>query len=142
MTPADLSRLESLAREATPGEWTSDSRYPSFVTDPEGNDIAQAQSPIVGSDYMQSDRDGAYIAAANPAAVLALIEENQRLREKLWKAPKVIAASDQEWPAGCHDIISCQKRRVCGYHQCIHTGKGAFLGAEIDAAVSDARNKP
>jgi hypothetical protein len=39
------------------------------------------------------------------------------------------------WPIGCHDTAWCELYRICGYHQCVHTGKGTALGAEIDAAI-------
>jgi hypothetical protein len=74
MTPADLSRLESLAREATPGPWMSLDFQPWKVWDGEGNNL-------LGS--FANDCDGAYIAAANPAAVLALIERARELEGKL-----------------------------------------------------------
>lgn len=44
--------------------------------------------------------------------------------------------ADQAWPIGCHDTASCEYHRVCMYHQCQHTGKGAALGTEVDAAIA------
>lgn len=72
MTPADLSRLESLAREATPGPWF---RAIANDTAVRSDDVDIAQT--VGAYELEWERmeaDAAYIAAANPAAVLALIE--------------------------------------------------------------------
>lgn len=59
----DLDKLEALARAATPGPWIF-SKYGSVM---DGEKIFE----IVPADTMQEDR--AYIAAANPAAVLNLI---------------------------------------------------------------------
>ena len=76
MTNDELGALEALARAATPGPWTmrrmgtsyayytpAEPEYPSWEIDSSG--------PM-------SDFDAEYIAAANPAVVLALIA---RIRE-------------------------------------------------------------
>lgn len=78
MTPADLSRIEVLAREATPGPWRvlSDSYViqngPEYVADAMDGYDATAPATMAAN--------AAYIAAANPAAVLALIAELTSLR--------------------------------------------------------------
>lgn len=77
MTPTDLSRLESLAREATPGEWETPADKPWRVYSGDVL-IAVASGMTHPSDQVYADANAAYIAAANPAAVLALIE---RVRE-------------------------------------------------------------
>jgi len=69
MTDEQLSALEAAARAATPGPWMSLDFQPWKVWDGEGNNL-------LGS--FANDCDGAYIAAANPAVVLALIA---RVRE-------------------------------------------------------------
>lgn len=50
-------------------------------------------------------------------------------------------AAARSWPVGCHDTASCERSRICMYHQCVHTGKGAALGAEIDAAITEAASR-
>lgn len=139
MTDAELDAIEAVARAATQGEWgvrvSCIGPYIMDITDRDDLVIAETSG-------LNRAANAAYIHALQPVAVLSLIAEIRRLRMRLWKAPKAIAAPEQEWPAGCHDIITCQKNRTCGYHQCIHTGKGAFLGAEIDAAMSDVGDKP
>lgn len=77
MTPADLSRLETLAREATPGEWETPADKPWRVYSGDVL-IAVASGMTHPSDQVYADANAAYIAAANPDAVLALIE---RVRE-------------------------------------------------------------
>ena len=81
MTPADLSRLESLARKATPGPWFRPIANDTAVR---SDDVDIAQT--VGAYELEWERmeaDAAYIAAANPAAVLALIERVRELEGKL-----------------------------------------------------------
>lgn len=80
---ADLGELERLARAATPGEWRWDGddrergnlRAPSRDTGPIQEYVLRAEH-----DYHRDrdeidalDGDAAFIAAANPAAILALI---------------------------------------------------------------------
>ena len=64
MTDAELSALESAARAATPGPW-EESPNPFFIHDGHFT-VAEVMSHNPGD-------DSAYIAAANPAAVLELI---------------------------------------------------------------------
>lgn len=68
--PNDLDKLEALARAATPGEWIAD-----------GVDIRTCDGWMIGQAWFgreQSTKDdlcnAAYIATANPAAILALIK--------------------------------------------------------------------
>jgi hypothetical protein len=74
MTPADLSRIETLAREATPGEWKAMGYLPWRVEN------GDRPTPICGCDNVAN---AAYIAAANPAAVLALIERVRELEAEI-----------------------------------------------------------
>lgn len=70
----DPTELRRLAEAATPGPWLVDKKYFAFVTDANGNDVAQAESLVQVKDVEQSVLDAAYIAAANPSAVLALLD--------------------------------------------------------------------
>lgn len=74
LTPEALDRLETLAKEATPGSWK-------VKVSPDGG-IAIATD---GFSFSQEERDGdaEYIAAAQPATILALIAEVRRLQR--WK---------------------------------------------------------
>jgi len=88
MTPADLSRLETLAREATPGPWFH--RQPfmkSKVGEWDWYDwVSNKPENTPGFVHVVSrgnkPKDYAYIAAANPAAVLALIARVRELEAK------------------------------------------------------------
>lgn len=81
MTPADLSRIESLAREATPGEWEAwdePSEGPPTVARCNENGCREiayiTEHPHLPDPRKEASANAAYIAAANPAAVLTLIE--------------------------------------------------------------------
>lgn len=91
MTAPDLSRLESLAREATPGPWHE------FGLSVVSCDVPQDVDHKIYRGFNKPDYGGkfllcesvvheptlAYIAAANPAAVLALIERVRELEARL-----------------------------------------------------------
>src|SRR5437879_2412965 len=63
---ADHAHLRALALAATPGEW---SRSKAF-----------GQLNVQNDKFMFSDSDAAFIAAANPAAVQALLDELDQAR--------------------------------------------------------------
>lgn len=98
--PLDLDELERLAKAATPGQWQASGDDPDGVADDvrvcfvrDGVHcewcIAIAGQTFDGEHWDEATLkrwhgDAAYIAAANPATVLALI---QRLREAEAKPP-------------------------------------------------------
>jgi len=87
-SPTDLSRLETLAREATPGDWYVDPvRYPHTVGDPDGHRIVETYGKNRAA-------NAAYIAAANPAAVLALIERVRELEADAARFRHIIAGAE------------------------------------------------
>lgn len=69
MTP-DLSDLEQKARAATPGPWTSDSN---------GAPRDSTGAMLCGPGQNMFRNDAAFIAAANPKVILALLEERKLL---------------------------------------------------------------
>jgi hypothetical protein len=89
----DYDELARKAREATPGEWAA-----------EGRDIylGVISRPIYGEDDIlidgwdsahriydeggHTEADAAYIAAASPDVILALLEERKVLRERFQRA--------------------------------------------------------
>ncbi len=75
----DLDALAALAREATAGEWETPAEKPWRVYSGDVL-IAVANGMTHPSDEVNADANAAYIAAANPAVVLGLIEEIRRLR--------------------------------------------------------------
>ena len=86
MTPTELASLEALAKAATPGDWeviaSTRGDWPSLyvrgATD-EGI-VAMVMQGVIKDRFRHN---ASYIAAANPAAILSLIEENKRMREAL-----------------------------------------------------------
>lgn len=86
MTPTELASLEALAKAATPGDWeviaSTRGDWPSLyvrgATD-EGI-VAMVMQGVIKDRFRHN---ASYIAAANPAAILSLIEERERMREAL-----------------------------------------------------------
>lgn len=80
----DLAALKRLAEEATPGPWDTDENSVWGACDPDdttsrgmGINILQCRASVprwakVPLDYEQSERNAAFIAAANPATILSL----------------------------------------------------------------------
>lgn len=91
MTPNFHERLEGLARAATPREWRIEGRrglgyIVSHGVCPEGDGPAGyvgTIDPMFAGDGPALEANAAYIAAANPQAILALIAENRAYREAL-----------------------------------------------------------
>jgi hypothetical protein len=74
----DIDKLEALARAATPGPWAEATRGPNNmpVIGTRGLMLAHV---VTGEGFQpQADANGAFIAAANPATVIALIEQARR----------------------------------------------------------------
>lgn len=82
MTDIDIAVLKAAAKAATPGPWhyqppdDDDAHVPwSYVWGPSIRSLG-------GSSRPQDDADRAFIAAADPTAVLALIERLERAETK------------------------------------------------------------
>ena len=104
MTDAELSSLESLARAATPGPWDTK----------EGPDFSEIFAhdkniALIGSQHA----DAAFIAAANPAAILGLIADlRQTQKERDW----VIEQIENGWPCpptSDEFVGDCDKEMSC-----------------------------
>ncbi len=112
MTSNDLDRLDALAAKATPGPWTHDPEH--FVVNVE---VKREHEHVMLNDERTGEPDGplcdvfgtgetcrndaAFIAAADPSTVRALIAEVRRLRrrdamlsESLWQAWKAFHEHD------------------------------------------------
>lgn len=96
----DYSELKKLAEAATQGEWVRDKRKFGGViyggpVQHWVNGSGQSQLAMTtGADWMQggeTEANADFIAAANPAAILALIAENEALREEIAIDNKIIA---------------------------------------------------
>lgn len=85
MTDAELTDLLDKARKATPGPWKADmcgDVYSVSATKiiPELDDLPMARQVAYRPIFKCDDPDSAFISAANPAVVIVLVEEVQRLR--------------------------------------------------------------
>ena len=78
MGDTELASLEALAKAATPGKWYEGNK--SVFVDEPANPFSNALQNVL-RDVPEARANVAYIAAANPAAILSLIEENKRMRE-------------------------------------------------------------
>ncbi|HFH4030359.1 TPA: ead/Ea22-like family protein [Pseudomonas aeruginosa] len=119
----DTKNLKELAERATPGPWSCN-RHWAIVGGPIlefTNGAAQQQIAMAcGQSWMRDDElrnNAEFIAAANPAAVLELIAEVERLRSRL--------EIDERIP---HDGISCRDETIKGLDDECHK-----LKAENDA---------
>lgn len=71
----DLEELRRLAEQATPGPWAWSGR---------GNGYIRADKQTVADmRYRNGAKDAPYIAAANPATILSLLDQIEELRELL-----------------------------------------------------------
>lgn len=106
----DKEDLRRLAQAATPGPWkvVKDHRWPGV----HGGDV------ILGGSFcdysVPDDEDEAFIAAANPATVIELLDEIERLRtenEAVWldgykAACALLAKGEDEDPYGIGSMCS------------------------------------
>jgi hypothetical protein len=84
---SDYSELERLAEKASPGPWWIDSHGMTMMSMPGLQVVfthpaagAAVRNEETGNlSHWRNDWDASYIAAANPATILALIAENKRL---------------------------------------------------------------
>ncbi|MFM0044102.1 hypothetical protein [Paraburkholderia sediminicola] len=88
-----LDELERLAKAATPGEWSN--TFAHIIGGPNRRLIAD----LFGDEQIDHD-NAAYIAAANPAAILALVAEVRALRADAEPTDEMIrTALAIQWPA-------------------------------------------
>lgn len=104
MTPDERDALMALAEQATPGEWT---------VKPIGNSIACN----VHTDHFHGivaqimlPQDAAYIAAASPETVRALLAENERLRAEKARLERIIENTAAEAVKLDSDPLAFSKR--------------------------------
>lgn len=84
---SDYTELKKLAEKASPGPWWVDSHGMTMMSMPglqvvfnhPQQSVAVRNEDTGNLSHWRNDWDASYIAAANPAAVLALIAENEAL---------------------------------------------------------------
>lgn len=121
-----LLALEALAKAATGGEWRRDENTVWGACDPDdttsygmGIAIADCRTSVQKwalepLDYFKAEQNAAYIAAANPATVLSLIEqirslqaERDALREAATLAADTFARyAELHWAKGTEDAVT------------------------------------
>lgn len=74
----DLAKLKALAEAATPGPWSYDGSYVCPARVEAGTTYVETWRSVADCHQPENTQ---FIAAANPAVVLELIAENERLRE-------------------------------------------------------------
>ena len=74
----DLAELKALAEAATPGPWSYDGSYVCPARVEAGTTFVETWRSVADCHQPENTQ---FIAAANPAVVLELIAENERLRE-------------------------------------------------------------
>jgi hypothetical protein len=112
MNDLDLPRLAALAEAATPGPWEMDDQ-----------EVFAANGRCVGSTELfddapnadQSIADSAYIAAADPATILALIGQLEVMEQKAVGIAMRLLAAEAELAATRR--ATDQWRLDCGRHQ-------------------------
>lgn len=89
--------LKKAAEAATPGPWGTDD--PWIVYANVGDDLVYlARTLELDTQYKQSVSDAAFIAAANPAVILALLASHAALLEALKKLDELTQSYDDAWP--------------------------------------------
>lgn len=86
----DRTQLRALATAATPGPWEYIPTAPNRGVDFVRTELGPTVCDFGG--YPPTRADAAFIAAANPTAVLALLDEIERLRESERQARALTAA--------------------------------------------------
>ena len=93
----DLDALEKLADEATPGPWKIDRSYPNRLPGGISQDGTEGRAAITRFNAFAkptqpfAERNAAFIAAANPATIKALIAELKEARKLLTRIDRVYA---------------------------------------------------
>lgn len=79
----DVQKLRELASAATPGPWTTkaERQRPRAIVAAGTEQIADAAEHVHWTDQ-QCERNAAYIAAAHPGAVLALLDQLEQARKE------------------------------------------------------------
>ncbi len=109
LKPGDHAELARLAEAATPGPWKAcGTIYEHMNCEVRGGEKGEGQAIAQVWDGPNAFKDGQFIAAANPATVLALIAENQALRGERDAAQSGVEA----WAHVCESLEAHLQDRV------------------------------
>ena len=112
MTTPNIEELRKLAEAATPGPWAFGTFHRLLVVQTDKHGYADKHSAIADigagsipwdatADSMQEYNDAEYIAAANPAAVITLLDQLQSQAERI----KVIERESEMRRIALHDVM-------------------------------------
>ena len=153
MTQEQINELRKLAEAATPGPWN---------TSPGGCGIIGPDKQWLGGmndwvceyseEMTQSENNAAFIAAANPAAILDMIAEVESLRDQvngltgsLERAEKALKEAQEQQPVLCHAAFSngdgtysydYVKWPLRTYEKPVHPVEQFFYARPVPAAVA------
>jgi len=108
MNDTELDALEAAAKAATPGPWEHER---SHVVQLDGTPVANCVSYKIA----QSPKNAAYIAAANPAAILELITELRKRTSLLEEVYEEIGA--EKIGGACNVCATYTHKTWCFYPQ-------------------------
>ena len=143
----DLKELERLARAATPGPWTYDGdTWELSAPSRKGRvEIAIIETGWTGQMESEQQANAAYIAAANPAAILSLIAELTRPETtivSIMRAELEQARKDAErylWLRKSHhdddSAIGVTREHMNGWGRVV--GK-SLRNSDLDKAIDEA----
>ncbi|WP_105492323.1 ead/Ea22-like family protein [Escherichia coli] len=105
MSKIDYQALRMAAENATPGEWCSDD-YHGVIADA-GLNANYYIASCSGPDNRSNKR---FIAAANPAAVLALLDELEYYKSREERVTKLVMDNSTSWDALYKQLEAAEKR--------------------------------
>ncbi|EEW8137208.1 ead/Ea22-like family protein [Escherichia coli] len=105
MSKIDYQALRMAAENATPGEWCTDD-YHGVIADA-GLNANYYIASCSGPDNRSNKR---FIAAANPAAVLALLDELEYYKSREERVTKLVMDNSRSWDALYKQLEAAEKR--------------------------------
>ncbi|MDS9771623.1 ead/Ea22-like family protein [Pseudomonas aeruginosa] len=155
----DHAELRRLAKAATPGPWTL--YVPEDYQGPDelpgyGVECAEGRAIVWGAlepeTGCQFDRDAEFIAAANPQAILALLDEIDGMKASGWrnhsvnyaraeKCPQTLETAQAAWDRD-QELIEEQRQQIARDSQTINQLRQGMKGDyDIDAWLEWTREK-